>query len=343
MTLINRRLMRGKAFDDRRVQGMMVAALDGIEVLSSFSRCCENCLERPVKMKEGGRTVEHIQYYHRAVGCQMVHSQVRSFLGIEWLRPGEGETTAALRLLRRLPELYGGRFFDILLLDALYAQSPVLDLIRQTGWETVISLKRNCPDLYSSAIRLFSHRDCDLTVTEQVEHKTYECKIWDTEGLSFAEGKQTVRVVRSEETLKRNRYRDGELGEYESSHEWLWLTTLPASQFSAATVRRLGHDRWKNENNGWMDLTKHWAFKHGFLHACQHRPKMVNAEGLKVLVPNTGLAAVAYIALIAFSVCAAFFFRHSKLVRIYKYSMIAVANQLRSWIVKPPPCFPAPT
>src|SRR5687767_12184117 len=33
---VNRRLKRGKAFDEGRVQGRLVAALDGIEVLSSF-------------------------------------------------------------------------------------------------------------------------------------------------------------------------------------------------------------------------------------------------------------------------------------------------------------------
>src|SRR5688572_12065823 len=37
---VNRRLKRGKAFDEGRVQGRLVAALDGIEVLSSFSRRC---------------------------------------------------------------------------------------------------------------------------------------------------------------------------------------------------------------------------------------------------------------------------------------------------------------
>lgn len=34
--------------------------------------------------------------------------------------------------------------------------------------------------------------------------------------------------------------------------------------FPATLVRRLGHDRWKQENNGWNDLTQNWAFKHGF-------------------------------------------------------------------------------
>jgi len=103
---VNRRLKRSKAFDAGRVQGHLVAALDGIEVLSSFSRHCENCLERPVIRKDQtGRKVEETQYYHRAVGCQMVHSPVQSFLALEWLRPGEGEETAALRLLSRLPHL----------------------------------------------------------------------------------------------------------------------------------------------------------------------------------------------------------------------------------------------
>jgi hypothetical protein len=37
---VNRTLKRNKAFDTGRVQGHIVAALDGIEVLSSYSRCC---------------------------------------------------------------------------------------------------------------------------------------------------------------------------------------------------------------------------------------------------------------------------------------------------------------
>jgi hypothetical protein len=33
--------------------------------------------------------------------------------------------------------LYGSRFFDILLLDALYAQTPVLQKIQEAGWDVV--------------------------------------------------------------------------------------------------------------------------------------------------------------------------------------------------------------
>lgn len=341
---INRRLKRGKAFDQGRVKGRLVAALDGIEVLASFSRCCDNCLERRVSRKDqAGRKIEETQYYHRAVGCQIVHSPVKPFLGIEWLRPGEGEDSAAKRLLSRLPDLYGSRFFDILLLDALYAQTPFLELAQKTGWDVVISLKQNSRDLYQSAVRLFARRPPDASFSNQQDYKTYQVQLWDTEGLPFSiDNPEPVRVVRSEEVLERNRYRQGEPTRYSTDHEWLWITSLPQSLFSAALIRQLGHSRWKQENNGWMDLTKHWALKHGFLHACRHRPKHMGAEGKRELIPNRGLQAVTLILLIAAALCSAFLLRHSKLARRDHLTALAVASQLHAWISKAPPSIRAP-
>ena len=341
---INRRLKRGKAFEEGQVQGRLLAALDGIEVLSSFSRRCDSCLQRRViKKDQAGRKIEETQYYHRAVGCQMIQSPVKPFLAIEWLRPGEGEDTAALRLLRRLPALYGSRFFDILLLDALYAQSPVLQLVQEIGWDAVISLKQNSRELYQSAVRLFAQRPPDSTFTEKRGHKTYQIQVWDTGGLPFmADYPQPVRVVRSEEVLERNRYREGQRTSFSTDHEWLWITRLDPQAFPAATIRQLGHSRWKQENNGWMDLTKHWAFKHGFLHACQHRPQQTNASGQREPVPNRGLEAVTFVLLIAFALSSAFVLRHSKLARRDHLTAVAVAGQLHASISKAPPSIRAP-
>jgi len=341
---VNRRLKRSKALEEGKVQGRLVAALDGIEVLSSFSRHCDSCLERRVSRKDhAGRKIEETQYYHRAVGCQMVHGAIKPFLAIEWLQPGEGEETAARRLLRRLPGVYGSRFFDILLLDALYAQTPVLELAQQSGWDVVISLKQNSRDLYQSAVRLFARRPPDASFTEKQAHKTYQVQLWDTEGLPFTiDNPEPVRVVRSEEVLERKRFRQGQRVAHSTDHEWLWITTLPQSDFSAATIRQLGHRRWKQENNGWMDLSKHWAFKHGFLHACQHRPQRRNASGQREPVPNRGLAAVTLILLIAAALSGCFVLRHSKLVRRDHLTAVAVAAQLRAGISKAPPRIRAP-
>ena len=98
--------------------------------------------------------------------------------------------------------MYGSRFFDILVLDALYAQTAVFELAEKIGWDLVISLKQNQPDLYQSAIRLFARRPPDCSYTEKHDGKTYEVQLWDTPGLPFS-GKdpRLVRVVRSEERV----------------------------------------------------------------------------------------------------------------------------------------------
>jgi hypothetical protein len=370
---VNRTLKRNKVFEEGRVQGCIVAALDGIEVLSSYSRCCDACLERRVVVRKDGIKVEQVQYYHRAVACQIVSSPVKAVLAIEWLQPGESEDTAALRLLHKLPEVYGSRFFDILLLDALYAQESVLQCAAKYGWELVISLKRNRPELYASAVRLFAHRTPDLEFTETIGGKTYENQVWDTPGLPFsATDSQLVRVVRSEEKLTQNHYRRRKLQAETTQHEWMWTTTLPAQGFPSKVVRELGHERWKQENNGWNDLTQNWSLKHGFLHACRHRPhatvignqqslpaaeaapEISNAapsstpdpEPEDLLVPNRGLPAVVLILMLAFTLCAAFTQCHSKLVRQYHLSGIEVARQLRVSVQKLPriraPDSPAP-
>jgi hypothetical protein len=156
-----------------------------------------------------------------------------------------------------------------------------------------------------------------------------------------------VRVLRSEESVTQNHYHGKELRAETTEHEWIWFTTLDAKTFPATVVRHLGHDRWKQENNGWNDLTQNWAFKHGFLHACRHRPQTESADGSRSPVANRGLAAVCLIALLAFNLCSAFIHCHSKLVRLYRLPAIEVARQLRRSVsdlpqrIRAPDC-PAP-
>jgi hypothetical protein len=326
----NRRLKRIKAFEPGRVQGRMVAALDGIEVLSSYSRCCDDCSERRVTSAgPDGRPVEQVQYFHRAVGCQIISSPVKSFLGVEWVARGEGEDKAALRLLTRLVDLYGSPFFDILLLDSLYAQAPVLKLAQEKGWDLVITLKQENRDLYQNAMGLFSQREADERFTEVQPGEKREVALWSEANLPFTQDfPKPVRVVHTKELLTENHYRRGKLQIVTTPSQWVWIDTLDPQVFPARLVWQLGHSRWKQENNGWGDLTKNWALKHGFLHACKHRRKQPTADDPAHLVPNRGLAAVTLILLLAFTLSSAFCLLHSKLVRLYKISFREVGRQL---------------
>jgi hypothetical protein len=86
-------------------------------------------------------------------------------------------------------------------------------------------------------------------------------------------------------------------------------SSAPNSRFvpkvSIRLMRQLGHARWRLENNAWCDLTKRWALKHGFLHACKHRPQRRDAQGQLQPLPNHGLPAVTLILCIAFVLCSA--------------------------------------
>lgn len=343
---VNRTLKRNKAFDEGRVQGRIVAALDGIEVVSSYSRHCDSCLQRHVTFTDReGHSEERIQYYHRAVGCQIISSPVKPFLAWEWLQPGEGEDTAALRLLRRLPEQYGSRFFDILLLDSLYAQKPALQLAQQIGWDVVITFKQERRDLYQSAMGLFQSRPADLQFEQRQDGRSYQVQLWQTEGVPFNQDyPQPMRVVRAEEAVTANHRRGDRTVTETTQHAWMWLTTLDTRTFPGQQVWSLGHARWKNENNGWNDLTQNWALKHGFLHACEHRPKVSSASGGSRAVPNRGLAAVVLILCLAFVLSSAFAILHSKLFRLHHPSLLEIGRQLyRSlWQIQPPIRAPAP-
>jgi len=108
-----------------RVQGRIVAALDGIEVLSSYSRSCDSCLQRRVLVKnQAGRKVEQIQYYHRRRGLSDHFQSRQTFSRHGVAAAGRKRRHRCLALARKLPDMYGSPFFDILLLDALYAQTP---------------------------------------------------------------------------------------------------------------------------------------------------------------------------------------------------------------------------
>jgi hypothetical protein len=242
-------------------------------------------------------------------------------------------------LLRRLPELYGSRFFDILLLDSLYPQAPVLQLAEEIGWDLVITLKQENRDLYQDAQGLFRGRAPDDHFAETRANNVVEVQLWQAEDLPFTKDHpQPVRVVRSEEKRTEWHYRQGRRSSETRSEQWVWMTTLDSRTFSIRQVRQLGHDRWKQENNGWGDLTKNWALKHGFLHACKHRPQRRDPTGGPQLLPNHGLMAVTLILCIAFALCSAFALLHSKLFRRYRLSLREISRQLyRSlWHMHPP-------
>ncbi|MGH9567587.1 MAG: hypothetical protein ACRD4I_16545, partial [Candidatus Angelobacter sp.] len=97
---IARRLKRNGVLRSDWSRGMTVAAVDGIEICSSFARCCHACMEREVQHKVNGELRTDIQYYHRIVAVVLVSPSVPIPLGVRFQKDGEGEVSCALALLK---------------------------------------------------------------------------------------------------------------------------------------------------------------------------------------------------------------------------------------------------
>jgi hypothetical protein len=141
---INHQLKRGEAFEANKINGLLVVSLDANEQFCSDRRCCDNCLTRPVTCKDPqGQEFKKTQSYPKQVYAQLSGPELSVILDVEPMRQGEEECAAALRLLRRMRQKYGPRFFVAAVVDSWYANGPFLKtVVEELGWPIIAALKQ---------------------------------------------------------------------------------------------------------------------------------------------------------------------------------------------------------
>ncbi|WP_324669536.1 hypothetical protein [Geochorda subterranea] len=171
-----------------------MAAVDGTHFFTSALHKCEHCRAQP--HRDGS-----ITYDHAAVFCHGVGPAPRLFWGYEPVHPGEGETTAALRLLAWLYTHFK-HFVDVLLFDAGFAKAPFLRAVRRYGYHFVVRLEDERMLIVQDAMGLFARRRPDRQWVEVGRRgkPPVEVKAWEDEGFTSWEGMPPLRVVYVEET-----------------------------------------------------------------------------------------------------------------------------------------------
>lgn len=237
--------------------GLRVLILDGHEMTSSYLRCCGDCLTREITCNDETR----IQYYHRYVMAYLLCEDGRVLLDLELQRKGEGEISAAMRLLQRLLEACP-RAFNVVAGDALYLDPTLCKLILKHKKDFVAVLKNEERDLIKDFRGLV---DFEGTTPLRFKHKGKQCCCHDIEGFtSWTQLGHDVRVVRCEETRTVRRQRTKE--EESTTTEWLWVTSLSKEQVDTYMIVRIGHSRWDIENRGFNELVNQWHADHVFHH-----------------------------------------------------------------------------
>jgi len=306
---ICRKLKRGKAFEANKIKGLLVVSLDANEQFCSDHRCCEHCLTREVTCKDAqGREFKKTQYYHKQVYAQLSGPQLSVILDMEPMRQGEEECAAALRLLRRMRQNYGPRFFDVVVVDSWYANGPFLKTVAQElGWPIIAVLKQERYEAHQEALALTQgHKP-----TQVVERDGRHVEIWDVPSVRFTDSYPgPVRVVRVRERWTERKRVGQEWKQQQKEQNWIWVVAGDLGGSDGAVIRDSGHSRWRIENNAFGELTQHWHLTH----CAHHHPVAV--------------VALLWIKIIAFTLFHAFAILHGKLFRLGKVTMNEVRKQI---------------
>jgi hypothetical protein len=298
---ISRKLKRGKALEANKVHGRLTVSLDANEQFCSDHHCCGDCLSREVVCKDGqGQEFKKTQYYHKQVYAQLSGPRLSVILDVEPLRPGEEECAAALRLLRRIRQQYGPRFFDLVVVDSWYANGPFLKTVAQElGWPVVAVLKQERYEIYQEALALTQGQP-----TQVVQRGERRVEIWDLPALRLSDTyTEPVRVVRVRESWTERKRQGKEWKNVEKEQQWIWVVAGDLDTCDGAQIRDFGHLRWKIENNAFGQLTQHWHLTH----VAHHKPVAV--------------LALLWIKIIAFTLFQAFAILHGKLFRLGKVTL----------------------
>ena len=239
---------------DRRIPVMV----DGTRFFTSTKVKCERCLPR--KVKGGG-----IRYEHGAVVAAAVHPAVRQALpaAAECIVQQDGvtkqdcEMNAFKRLLPRLLREHRGLKF-VVIMDALYAVQPVVDLLRDNDTRFILGAK---PKGHAYLL-------AQLKGAKRVFHSVPD------EPMSWYRWKSNVDLNESSKgSCKVTVLEQVVMGKDDKEQTFTWATDLPVKNLkNAMKVAALGRSRWRIENTVFHVLkdADGYHFEHNYGHGKQH-------------------------------------------------------------------------
>src|ERR1700730_12368245 len=266
---IARRLKRNGVLHSDWSRGLVVAAVDGIEICSSFARCCDACMEREVQHKVNGVMRADIQYHHRIVVAAVVSTPFPIPLGLRFQKNGEGEVGCALALIQDLHNQLGRRFLDVLVGDALYLQAPFVKEVERLGLVWAFTLKENQPDLLREAERLTQespagvHLELDRGI-----------RYWHLPEVDWPVADRQVRVVKTVRIEQQRRVTISEKDAHriqsktavtqESTN--FYVTNFELGSISPLFIHQFSRSRWRIDTEVFQTITTDCHLKHPAVH-----------------------------------------------------------------------------
>lgn len=232
--------------------GKRLAIVDLNELFKSEKIHCDKCQVREKKVKDAQDNEQIVnEYYHQAVAL-VWGGELTWPIGWELLAPGEGELTAALRLLARLlPRL--AHSLDGVMGDALYCCRPFFKMVCAQGLDAY-AISSGVTEM-DSEIELLMKTEAPVKMPgPPVDAWAFESEAWQPE---------LQRKLRIAHYVRR-------YPEKPWKHERQTLrlvTSAPVSILPLGQGWKVGRFRWRIENGTFNILTRDYALEHNYRHS----------------------------------------------------------------------------
>jgi hypothetical protein len=229
--------------------GLRCAIVDMNELYSSTKVHCEHCQVREKTVGEGDAKKVVKEYFHQAVALVWA-GEIAWPVGWELLQPGEGELTAALRLLERmLPRL--SKSLDLIMGDALYCCRPFFALARAHELDG-LAVSSGVTEM-DSEIELLMQNEQPVVSRKKVAHWSMQSEAWRRD-VGCA-----LRVTHYENRAASRSWR----------HERERLRVVTTAEVELMPVGQgwqVGRCRWVIENGAFNNLTRDYNLEHNYHH-----------------------------------------------------------------------------
>lgn len=259
---IFKRVQDANALEQFRFLDGFLLSLDGTGQFASSAISCPECA---IKTTRNGEVL----YYHQLLAAAVVHPDRRQVIPLvpEAISRADGdakndcERNAAKRLLVRLRKDYPTLPF-IVVEDALSANGPHLNLLKELGLSYIVSVKEG------------DHASLFETIAAHEENETM-CGIVQTDDRHKATRiyrfVNDVPLNKSHPDLKVNFLEYVEVRKNQVHCRFTWITDLTITETNCADIARGGRSRWKIENETFNTLKNQgYRLEHNYGHGKQH-------------------------------------------------------------------------
>lgn len=244
-----RELVRGRVLEGFRLLGRFyLVAIDGTGCLVFANKHCDHCLTK--KHKSGA-----ITYYHPVLEAKLITRNGMSIsIGTEFIEneaPDVSKQDCELKAFYRLAAKLKKDFPQLpicLLLDGLFANSPVMAICENADWSYLITFKAgSLPTLYDEYRRTRELAAQSKTVGTSRGSRFHQ---W-TNGLEH--DAHALNVLECNEVTS------------PYSRTFMYITNIEVTEENIQELTQGGRDRWKIENEGFnTQKNGGWELEHAY-------------------------------------------------------------------------------